>query len=221
VRSRRTSGIPCVAGGTRYAHLSANLETIARSFARAAGGRRGLPFRAVRRIAKECLRERERLMEMERVTCPWCHREVRVESRRKRRYSCSFCKEEFSFTPNDALLDGRRQTQPTGVGSVPASEFVETPFVKDLVGRTFVYLQDGLMAYTPPRPNANRLARKPWPKKREGPTRKSARSQRRVGTYTNHECSRTHQLVRLLRSAHGHVLEGKRKQPLAFLRWSP
>ena len=38
-------------------------------------------------------------MEMLKETCPWCHKEVRVEAGRERLYTCSTCKKEFTYTP--------------------------------------------------------------------------------------------------------------------------
>ena len=83
-------------------------------------------------------------MDTEAASCPWCHKEVRVESGRKRRYSCPFCKEEFSFAPSEAKVTGTPPAPASEVGTGPPSDFVETPFVKDLVDRTLVYLQHGL-----------------------------------------------------------------------------
>ena len=86
-------------------------------------------------------------MEKQIETCPWCHREVQVDSGRQRLYSCPFCKKEFTFTPNAAnaaQVGGVPPAQRSRVGAAPSSDFVETPFVKDLVARTLVYLQDGL-----------------------------------------------------------------------------
>ena len=83
-------------------------------------------------------------MEKQMETCPWCHKEVRVESGRPRLYSCPFCKKEFTFTPSVAPVGDKPPAQRAGEGTAPASDFVETPFVKDLVDRTLVYLRDGL-----------------------------------------------------------------------------
>jgi nitric oxide reductase NorQ protein len=76
--------------------------------------------------------------------CPWCHREVQVESGRQRRYSCPFCKQEFTYTPSPPQAEGNPSAQRSGVGTPPPADFVETPFVKDLADRTLLYLQDGL-----------------------------------------------------------------------------
>ncbi len=83
-------------------------------------------------------------MDMEAASCPWCHKEVRVESGRKRRYSCPFCKDEFNFAPSPAPAADPPHSPPAEVGPGPPSDFVETPFVKELVDRTLVYLQHGL-----------------------------------------------------------------------------
>jgi gas vesicle protein GvpN len=83
-------------------------------------------------------------MEKQIEPCPWCHREVQVEAGRQRLYSCPFCKREFTFTPGAARVGGKPPAQQRPAESAPPSGFVETPFVKDLVDRTLVYLQDGL-----------------------------------------------------------------------------
>ena len=66
------------------------------------------------------------------------------ESGRQRRYSCPFCKQEFTSTPSAAQAEGKPPAQRSGVGAAPPADFVETPFVKDLADRTLLYLQDGL-----------------------------------------------------------------------------
>ena len=83
-------------------------------------------------------------MEKQIETCPWCHKELQVESGRQRLYSCPFCKKEFTFTPGAAQAAGRPPAQRPAAGAALPSDFVETPFVKDLVDRTLVYLLDGL-----------------------------------------------------------------------------
>ena len=83
-------------------------------------------------------------MDKQKEACPWCHREVQVEAGRQRLYSCPFCKNEFTFTPSAADVGAKPAAQRPGVGAAPPAGFVETPFVKDLVGRTMVYLRDGL-----------------------------------------------------------------------------
>ena len=83
-------------------------------------------------------------MEKQIQPCPWCHKEVQVESGRQRRYSCPFCKKEFTFAPGAAQVESKPPAQRFRAGTAPPSDFVETPFVKDLVDRTLVYLQDGL-----------------------------------------------------------------------------
>jgi gas vesicle protein GvpN len=82
-------------------------------------------------------------MEKQIEPCPWCNKEVQVEAGRQRLYSCPFCKKEFTYTPG-AAQEGGKPPAPQGRVSAPPSDFVETPFVKDLVDRTLVYLQDGL-----------------------------------------------------------------------------
>jgi gas vesicle protein GvpN len=83
-------------------------------------------------------------MEKQIEPCPWCHKEVQVEAGRQRLYSCPFCKEEFTSTPGAAQAARKPPAQPSPAESAPPSDFVETPFVKDLVDRTLVYLRDGL-----------------------------------------------------------------------------
>jgi gas vesicle protein GvpN len=84
-------------------------------------------------------------MEKQIEPCPWCHKAVQVESGRQRLYSCPFCKEEFTFTPTSAAqVGGKPPALQSPAESAPPSDFVETPFVKDLVDRTLVYLRDGL-----------------------------------------------------------------------------
>ncbi len=83
-------------------------------------------------------------MEMLKETCPWCHKEVKVEGGRERRYTCSSCKKDFTFTP-DPVKAGEKSPDPRSpVATAPTSDFVETPFVKDLVDRTLAYIKDGL-----------------------------------------------------------------------------
>jgi gas vesicle protein GvpN len=90
--------------------------------------------------------------------CPWCHKEVQVESGRQRLYACHFCKKEFTFTPGADAVESKPAAPRSevgvappapgsGVGTARASDFVETPFVKDLVDRILVYLQDGLYVH--------------------------------------------------------------------------
>ena len=38
-------------------------------------------------------------MEMLKESCPWCHKEVRVEAGRERRYMCSQCKQRVHLHP--------------------------------------------------------------------------------------------------------------------------
>jgi len=85
-------------------------------------------------------------MEKQIEPCPWCHKEVQVEAGRQRLYSCPFCKKEFTYSPgpSGAQVGGKPPAQQSRGESAPPSDFVETPFVKDLVDRTLVYLQDGL-----------------------------------------------------------------------------
>jgi gas vesicle protein GvpN len=83
-------------------------------------------------------------MEKRKETCPWCHKEVQVEAGRQRLYSCPFCKKEFTFIPGADQGEAKPPAERPGKGVAPPSDFVETPFVKDLVDRTLLYLQDGL-----------------------------------------------------------------------------
>jgi gas vesicle protein GvpN len=77
-------------------------------------------------------------------TCPWCQNEVRVDAGRQRLYACPFCKKNFTFTPGAAQAEGKPTARPAEAGTPPPSDFVETPFVKDLVDRSLAYLGDGL-----------------------------------------------------------------------------
>jgi gas vesicle protein GvpN len=84
-------------------------------------------------------------------TCPWCHKNVLVEAGRGRFYSCPFCKKKFILETKSSP-----EAQPAKVPSpavredvaradvVPLADFVETPFVKDLVDRAVTYLKNGL-----------------------------------------------------------------------------
>ena len=51
--------------------------------------------------------KRRQLMEMLKETCPWCHKEVQVEAGRERRYTCSSCKKEFTYTPGPDAGEGK------------------------------------------------------------------------------------------------------------------
>lgn len=76
-------------------------------------------------------------------TCPWCEKKVMVDAKPGRLYACPFCKKNFtseSRPPAEAAV----APAPPPAGATPSSDFVETPFVKDLVGRALAYLQDGL-----------------------------------------------------------------------------
>jgi gas vesicle protein GvpN len=105
---------------------------------------------------------------MQKETCPWCQKEVRVATDRERRYNCSWCKRDFDYSPGPAAAEVKSPASPARevaappareVAAPPAREvaattvrevaatttdFVETPFVKDLVDRTLAYIQDGL-----------------------------------------------------------------------------
>jgi nitric oxide reductase NorQ protein len=91
-------------------------------------------------------------MEMLKETCPWCHKEVQVAAERERRYTCSFCRNDFTFTPGPAQAEKKSPDKPSQkspdkpsqVVTAPPSDFVETPAVKDLVDRTLAYIKDGL-----------------------------------------------------------------------------
>ena len=86
----------------------------------------------------------EKKIEKQIEICPWCQKEVQVEIGRQRLYSCPFCKNKFTITPSANEVVGKPPAQRSGVETAPPSDFVETPFVKDLVDRTLAYLQDGL-----------------------------------------------------------------------------
>jgi gas vesicle protein GvpN len=77
-------------------------------------------------------------------TCPWCHKEVRVDAGHQRLYTCPFCKNNFTFTPGAAQAEGKPTAQPAEAGTPLPPDFVETPFLKDLVDRSLAYLRDGL-----------------------------------------------------------------------------
>ena len=82
-------------------------------------------------------------------SCPWCHKEVRVDAGHQRLYTCPFCKNNFTFTPTAPRAQAKPAAQPAEPGTPEAgtplpSEFVQTPFVKDLVARSLAYLKDGL-----------------------------------------------------------------------------
>ena len=38
-------------------------------------------------------------METQIEACPWCHGEVRVKADRRRLYTCTFCKKNFTVCP--------------------------------------------------------------------------------------------------------------------------
>ena len=86
-------------------------------------------------------------MEKQIEPCPWCHKEVQVETGRQRLYACHFCKKEFTYTPGADPVESKPPAQRAQVATAPPSDFVETPFVKDLVDRILVYLQDGLYVH--------------------------------------------------------------------------
>ena len=77
-------------------------------------------------------------------SCPWCHKEVKVEAGRECRYTCSKCNKDFTYTPDFAGPKVEPPVQPAKVVTAPPSDFVETPAVKDLVDRTLAYIKDGL-----------------------------------------------------------------------------
>lgn len=91
-------------------------------------------------------------MDMLKETCPWCHKEVRVEAGRERRYSCSWCNQDFTYSPDPVPArqmggaSGRETTAAPASRLVgpPLADFVETPFIKDLVDRALAYIEDGL-----------------------------------------------------------------------------
>jgi nitric oxide reductase NorQ protein len=83
-------------------------------------------------------------METQLEACPWCHGEVRVKTDHRRLYTCTLCKKSFTFAPSAGQAKGKASAPLSEAGVVPPSDFVETPFVKDLVDRMRAYLQDGL-----------------------------------------------------------------------------
>jgi gas vesicle protein GvpN len=86
-------------------------------------------------------------MEKQIEPCPWCHKEVQVETGRQRLYACHFCKKEFTYTPGADPVESKPPAQRAQAATAPPSDFVETPFVKDLVDRILVYLQHGLYVH--------------------------------------------------------------------------
>ena len=65
---------------------------------------------------------------------PGAIKKCKVEAERERRYTCSSCKKDFTFTPDPQSATGKvTSPQSPQVVSAPVSDFVETPFVKDLV----------------------------------------------------------------------------------------
>jgi gas vesicle protein GvpN len=86
-------------------------------------------------------------MEKQTEPCPWCHKEVQVETGRQRLYACHFCKKEFTYTPGADPVESKPPAQRAQAATAPPSDFVETPFVKDLVDRILVYLQHGLYVH--------------------------------------------------------------------------
>ena len=95
-------------------------------------------------------------MGMQVETCPWCGKEVHVDSSRRRLYTCQFCNKTFTFVPQTVTKEDKSQlssqAQTRGKPLAPSAkadttqptDFVQTPFVKDLIGRILAYLQDGL-----------------------------------------------------------------------------
>ena len=83
-------------------------------------------------------------MEMLKLNCPWCKKEVQVESGRKQLYTCSGCKKDFTYTPDPMKAEVKSPGHAVQAATPPPSDFVETPFVKDLVTRTLAYIKDGL-----------------------------------------------------------------------------
>ena len=82
---------------------------------RARHGHRGYgcaPALAARRGATTVLGKRRQVMELLKESCPWCHKEVRVEPGRERRYTCSTCKKEFTYTPDPGEAQEKSPAQP-------------------------------------------------------------------------------------------------------------
>lgn len=95
-------------------------------------------------------------MNKQRELCPWCHQEVWVEPAQRRLYRCPSCSQTFTFTPasgqpvgqgkpaSNADAPGLPRAQPPDQGAPPPGEYVETPFLKELLQRVLAYLRDGL-----------------------------------------------------------------------------
>ena len=83
-------------------------------------------------------------MDMLKETCPWCRKDVQVEAGRERRYTCSRCQKDFTYTPDPARAKETSPDPPVQLVAAPPSDFVATPSVKDLVDRTLAYINDGL-----------------------------------------------------------------------------
>ena len=83
-------------------------------------------------------------MELLKETCPWCHKEVRVEPGASGATPARPVR-KISLTPLVPLNAERKPSaQPAREVAAPPSDFVETPFMKDLVDRTLAYIKDGL-----------------------------------------------------------------------------
>jgi gas vesicle protein GvpN len=77
-------------------------------------------------------------------TCPWCNKKVMVDSKPGRLYACPFCKKNFTSESRPPAEAIKAQAAPSQTDTPQPADFVETPFVKDLVERALAYLQDGL-----------------------------------------------------------------------------
>jgi len=77
-------------------------------------------------------------------TCPWCQKKLMVDAKPGRLYACPFCKKNFTSESRPPAEAIKAQAAPSQTDATQPADFVETPFVKDLVGRALAYLQDGL-----------------------------------------------------------------------------
>jgi gas vesicle protein GvpN len=87
-------------------------------------------------------------MEKVKESCPWCKKDVRVEAGRERRYTCSHCNRDFTFSPDETTAADKPppalRSKPSELQAPPVSDFVETPAIKDLVNRALAYIENGL-----------------------------------------------------------------------------
>jgi hypothetical protein len=78
-------------------------------------------------------------------TCPWCQKKVLVEVGR-RSHNCPYCKNNFTSESQSRppAPPAEAPAAPSQANAARSLGFVETPFIKDLVGRALAYLEDGL-----------------------------------------------------------------------------